>query len=340
VIGPIAALRLIELSLQAPSAAPRTVARLSVALAGDHQARTRSTRSKNFGYEAPMPPAERTSVRFFYDTFGWRKDAAGRYFDGAMADDWRSVSRWYRVACNERLRRRLASHGDMLLDAASGAVQFDDYVALSEGYRRHVCVDFSRQALVEARSRLGAKALCVQADVTALPFKDDAFDAVASLRTIYHVPVPEQPTAFRELHRTLRPGKSAVVVYAQNRHVGYPLPKRLVDLLLRNRWFARRLDSPTRPPDPPGLYFEPLPLHDVCAILETIGAAYSIRPWRSVSVSFLQLALPDNVIGRLVLRVVFGIETLLPGRCGERANYPTFVVVKDDGIGSGPRPEV
>jgi ubiquinone/menaquinone biosynthesis C-methylase UbiE len=104
---------------------------------------------------------------------------------------------------HRRLRRQLAPHRDLLLDAASGAVQLEDYVALSERYRRHVCVDFSRRALVEARSRLGSKALCVQADVTALPFRDGAFDGVASLHTIYHVPVTEQPTAFSELHRTL-----------------------------------------------------------------------------------------------------------------------------------------
>jgi SAM-dependent methyltransferase len=275
-----------------------------------------------------MSQSARESVRFFYETFGWRKDESGRYFDGAMADDWRAVTRWYRLACNRRLRHHLSRHGDLLLDAASGAVQLDDYIALSERYRRHVCVDFSRRALVEARSRLGAKALCVQADVTALPFRDGVFDAVASLHTIYHVPVSEQPTAFSELHRTLRPGKSAVVVYAQSHHLGHPLPERLVTFLTRFDWFARRLDSPSSRPKPPGLYFEPLPLNELRSILDEIGAPYAIRPWRSISVSFMQLAVPDNLAGRLILRLVFAIETLLPRRCAERGTYATLVLSK------------
>ncbi|MBY0278839.1 class I SAM-dependent methyltransferase [Candidatus Binatia bacterium] len=253
-----------------------------------------------------------------------------------MADDWRQVVRWYHHACNLRLKRFLMPRGDMLLDAASGAVQFQDYIALSDGYRRHVCVDFSRSALREARDRLGDKALCVQADVTALPFRDDTFDAVASLHTIYHVPAAEQPLAFRELHRTLRPGRSGVVVYAQDRHPGHPLPRWIVRLLLRSSRLAARLRSPNLPRSspPPGLYFEPLPLDEVETTLRALGVSFTTRAWRTLSVSFTRLVIPDNAFGAALLRWVFAVENLFPERCGKRASYPTFVLTKPRGATS------
>lgn len=46
----------------------------------------------------------------------------------------------------------------------------------------------------------------MQGDVTALPFRADAFDAVASLYTIIHVPTADHPTVVEEFARVLRPG--------------------------------------------------------------------------------------------------------------------------------------
>ena len=73
------------------------------------------------------------------------------------------------------------------------------------------------RTLEEARRELGEHGFYVLADITQLPFRLDTFDASVSLHTIYHVPVDEQPAAFRELHRTLMCGISAVVVYARRR---------------------------------------------------------------------------------------------------------------------------
>jgi ubiquinone/menaquinone biosynthesis C-methylase UbiE len=42
------------------------------------------------------------------------------------------------------------------------------------------------------------------ADAEALPFADEAFDAVVANHMLYHV--PDQPRAFREIRRVLRPG--------------------------------------------------------------------------------------------------------------------------------------
>lgn len=287
-----------------------------------------------------MSDPRRDNVRHFYETFGWQKGPDGRYLDGAMADDWRPVTAWYRRACNRRVQSFIAERGQLLLDAASGAVQLADYAAFSDGYARRVCVDFSRRALLEARERLPDKALCVQADVTALPFRDGAFDAFVSLHTIYHIPPEGQADAFHELHRTLRAGATGVVVYAQDRPELHPLPERLASWLLGKERFARRLRPAGVPLDPPPLYFHPLPIAEIRALLGRRAIPHALGTWRSISVALGRLAIPDNVVGRALLRTLFWAESAFPRWFAERASYPLFVirkrltpeVVRDDAI--------
>jgi len=275
-----------------------------------------------------MLDPRRENVRQFYDTFGWQKETDGRYRDGAMADDWRPVTAWYRRACNRRVQGMIAARGKLLLDAASGAVQLDDYVAFSAGYERRVCVDFSRRALLEARSRLPDKALCVQADVTALPFRDGAFDACVSLHTIYHVPPDDQGDAFGELHRTLRGGATGVVVYARDRRELHPLPEWLASWLLGKERFARRLRPTGAPLAPPPLYFHPLPVSAIRDLLGRRAIPHTLGTWRSISVALGRLVLPDNAAGRALLRALFWAESVFPRWFADRASYPLFVIRK------------
>ncbi len=62
------------------------------------------------------------------------------------------VARDYIHRCHLRVNRYIASHGDFLLDAGSGPVQWPEYLTYSEGYRFRVCLDISITALKEART--------------------------------------------------------------------------------------------------------------------------------------------------------------------------------------------
>ena len=57
----------------------------------------------------------------------------------------------------------------------------------------------------------------VNADVTALPWCDDAFDVVLAPHMLYHV--PDRVTAARELRRVLATGGSCIVVTNGARHI-------------------------------------------------------------------------------------------------------------------------
>ena len=143
-------------------------------------------------------------VREFYDQIGWSQVGEGLY-QNARYEDLRPVARDYIHGCRLRVNRHIASHGDFLLDAGSGPVQWPEYLTYSEGYRFRVCLDISITALKEAWTRLGAKGLYVVADIANLPFKIDAFDGIVSMHTIYHLPLSDHRGAYLEMHRVLKP---------------------------------------------------------------------------------------------------------------------------------------
>src|SRR5436190_18261996 len=154
-----------------------------------------------------MTENTKQQVREFYDQIGWSQAADGLY-QNARYEDLRPVSREYIHKCHMRVKRHLASEGDILLDAGSGPVQWPEYLTYSENYRYRLCADISITALKEARTRLGNKGLIVVADIANLPFKPEAFDDVVSLLTIYHLPLSDTKSANIDLNSVLKKAKS------------------------------------------------------------------------------------------------------------------------------------
>ncbi|NEU55798.1 class I SAM-dependent methyltransferase [Halorussus sp. MSC15.2] len=68
-----------------------------------------------------------------------------------------------------------------------------------------VGLDFSREQLGLARGNVPSVPL-VRGDMTALPFRDDAFDAVTAYHSLIHVPLDDHQTVVEEFARVLRPG--------------------------------------------------------------------------------------------------------------------------------------
>ena len=280
--------------------------------------------------------SEKAAVQAFYDDAGWGWDEkAGAYADGAVFDDLRSLTAAYRMRANERVREALPAPGGLILDAASGAIQYEDYARFSEGYRRRVCVDLSRRGLLAARRRIGAHGLFVRADVTALPFKPLAFDAVVSLHTIYHVPAEEQVTFLREIARVLKAGRGAVVVSAWQTSP-WDLALRVPGALVRR---ARRVlgklrrrpaPGPLAPAPPPAavtsLYFHPT-RRDWLRTVVPPGTSLRVRCWRSVSVDLLR-SLGDSGGSRWLLGRLAWLEDAWPGWTGRWGAYPLLVLDK------------
>jgi len=265
--------------------------------------------------------ADKQLVKNFYDQKGWFADEAGNYEDAVIFEDLRPFAQDYIKKCHDRVSRYLNPSGTYMVDAASGALQYPDYLQYSANYKYRVCVDFSFTALSECKRKLGDKGLCILADMTNMPFKDGVIDGFVSLNTIYHIPKDEQATAIKELYRLLKTGAKGVVVYEWFKHSPWMnfwmLPFRGF-VYIKNRIFdgiarifgkkdaGRRLYYYAHSPE----YFQKnLP-------------PFKIKVWRSLSVHFMRYYLHAWLGGKAILDWVYKKEEKEPEVCGTKGEYP------------------
>ena len=290
-----------------------------------------------------MPPeneqAIKQQVQSFYDHVGWREVSEGVY-QNARFEDLRPVSREYIHRCHLRAGSFLTKKGRFLLDAGSGPIQYPEYLTYSEGFDFRVCVDISHVALGEARRRIGKHGLFVVADVSALPFQKDAFEAVISLHTLHHLPAANQQDGYLEHWRVLAPGNNAVIV---NGWTDAPLMRRaeflvvIMETLLRR--FNRKNDK-SRPvkeharieklvAGPTGTYVQKFTPE---RLKEILGGQipYEIHCWRSVSVRWLRAVIHVRLGGKLLLRWLYWLEGRFAKYFGTAGQYPLIILKKTE----------
>ena len=283
---------------------------------------------------------EKQGVQRFYDEVGWSPDAGGGYGDTARFVDQRSVSREYFERCHRRLGRRLPRAGRFLLDAGSGAIPHSACLEYSRQFARRICVDLSVEALREAQGKLGDRGLYVLGDVTRLPIRDGTMDAAICLHAIYHVPADEQRTAFDELHRVLAPGAPALVVYTFGGRA--PLVRAARSLYRRLSVVRRRVagggqpagspppaaagGAPAGGPPDPELYGH---FHPSAWFAEEAWAyPVEIVCWRSIGKETLEQWFHAGLGGRILLRVLFLVESAAPRLMGRIGQYPLVIIRK------------
>jgi ubiquinone/menaquinone biosynthesis C-methylase UbiE/uncharacterized protein YbaR (Trm112 family) len=266
-------------------------------------------------------------VKNFYDQKGWFTDEAGNYEDAVIFEDLRPFAQDYIKKCHDRVSRFLNPSGTYMMDAASGALQYEDYLQYSANYKYRVCVDFSFTALSECKRKLGDKGLCVLADMTNMPFKDGVIDGFVSLNTVYHIPKDEQVTAIKELYRLLTKGGKGVVVYEWFKHSPWMnfwmLPFRGF-VYIKNRiadgtarLFGKK-DAGRR------LYYY---AHSQEFFKKNLPP-FKLRVWRSLSVHFMRYYLHSWLGGKAILDWVYKKEEKEPEVCGEKGEYPMLVFEK------------
>jgi SAM-dependent methyltransferase len=280
----------------------------------------------------------RQQVRQFYNEVGWQITGEGVY-QNTRFEDLRPVSAEYLHKCHLRVNRHLAKEGALLLDAGSGPVQYPEYRTYSEGYPYRVCADLSIVALKEAQARLGDHALCVVADVSSLPFHEDAFDGVVSLHTLHHLPVDDQLNAYREMYRVLAKDRSAVIVNGWTHSPLMEAVRPLMVLLERlGIWVARRRGREVPEPEKKaktsgtatGTFIQKL---DADWLRRELGdeMQFEFRVWRSVSVRFLRAFFYRPLAGRLWLRLLYAVEERWPRFFAEKGQYPMVIIHKIQG---------
>lgn len=284
---------------------------------------------------------EKSIVRNFYEHFGWSRDATGVYKDVVLFEDGRKVVEWYYQQTNRRVQRYIPAKGRFFLDAGSGPIPHPEYLEQSAGYDRRVCADFSFEALKQAREKLGGRGLYVQADITRLPFKNGAFDAVVAAHILYHVPAPEQAKAVEELHRTTAPDGGCVILYTRK----YPLLAKFKRLFRAERWcatipgfyrlhkwWANRSPVKNKPGgaaaiDRPPLYAHAYPYHWFERSFPK-SWGLQVRAWRVMGTAFSRRFVPDNPLGGLFVRMIYFLEDVFPRLLLRIGRYPMIIIQK------------
>lgn len=274
-------------------------------------------------------------VRDFYDQVGWQRGEEGLFVDALLFEDLRPVSRDYIHKCHMRVTRHLKHSGRYILDAASGPIQYPEYLSYSSNFDLRICADISFSALKEAKTRLGSKGIYLLADITDLPLVDNLVDAVISLHTIYHLSEDEQSLAFREIYRVLKPGCSAVVVYSWGHHSFLTnltqLPfyvfkasgktMRLLKALVERKLLRKSLQTCG-----PRLHFH---AHNYKYFRRrTWEGDFKIFVWRSVSTFFTKTYIQSWLLGKQALALIYWFEERFPCLAGRLGAYPMFIISK------------
>ena len=97
-----------------------------------------------------------------------------------------------------------------VLDAGCGSGRF--LLDLKKRYGNVTGGDFSIGLLKKAKKVGIGDVPLVQADVDKLPFKDESFDIVLSVRVIQHLRVNEQQNAINEMSRVLKKGGRLIIM--------------------------------------------------------------------------------------------------------------------------------
>lgn len=253
-------------------------------------------------------------VRDFYNTQGWGQTRDGVSVDAALWEDLRPAASQYVRACRRRILAHLPSGGERLLDAASGPIQYPEYLEYSRGFRKRFCVDISEAALAQAKKKLGERGEFVRASILELPFGDDYFDAAISLHTLYHIDREQQAQAVRQLIRVTRRGAPLIIIYTN--------PDRLFTSL--KRLFIREKVREPKSEDP--LYYFAHPLswwrqfEDECEM--------KILPWRSLTAQDSRRMIPPGFPGRILLRMIYLLEDICPGLATRWGAYPMIILIR------------
>jgi SAM-dependent methyltransferase len=213
---------------------------------------------------------------------------------GSRARDWALTEEQQLPTYEEALRRVDVRDGTRVLEVGCGTGVFLRRAADlgAEVYG----IDSSAALLELARERVPEARLQL-ADMEALPFDDDSFDAVAGFNAFFFA--VDMVAALREAGRVARPGAPVVVqVWGRHERCSLEAMKSVVRPFL-----------PPRPPDAP-----PDPDLSAPGVLEDVVLAAGLRPVDTFDVSWAFEYRDDEELGRALLAPAGIAELVGPER--------------------------
>ena len=134
----------------------------------------------------------------FYNEVGWTERKKETQ-DAILFEDLRPCASKYVAYSRKKINKYIKKKGDYILDFASGPIQYKEYLKYSQNFKLRYCVDFSKQAIKNAKKKIGIKGKYYCNDFMNINFKKNYFDSIISLHTIYHIHKNKQAKTIKKL---------------------------------------------------------------------------------------------------------------------------------------------
>ena len=248
------------------------------------------------------------NVLSFYKKVGWKNKDQITY-DSRLFEDNRKYSANYVSMCRKRIQKYIPKKGNHFLDFASGPLQYPEYIKYSKNFKTRHCVDFSNEALKQAKNKIGIRGKYYCGDFFKINFKKNYFDCILSMHTIYHINKNKQAEAIKKLIRLAKKDKPIIIVYSNPNSliskIRSLLPKKKKKSMIyfycyQNSWWNQFSD-----------------LADI-----------KILPWRSFSAQHQKILFPNNFIGSWLLKILFSLENIFQNFFSKNFQYIMIILKK------------
>ena len=229
------------------------------------------------------------SVHKFYNLIGWKKN--NKYFkDAKISEDLRFYSREYVSKCRKRILRYIPRKGVNMLDFASGPIQYNEYLSYSKNYNYRHCVDFSKDAIKFAKLKLRKSGKFYCQDFLDIKFKNNYFDCILSLHTIYHIHKLKQKKVIKKLLSISKKNTPIIIVYSN--------PNTIIDKIKLLFFYKKSKKN--------DYYFFCHPISWWEQFKDDANVEF--YPWRSLSSTHQKFLIPNNFLGKKIFKMLFYLE--------------------------------
>lgn len=244
----------------------------------------------------------------FYNKIGWKKKNK-HSLDAYLFEDLRPAAKEYVSNCRKKVNKFIPSKGLNMLDFASGPIQYKEYLSYSKNFKFRHCVDFSKSAIKEAKKKIGKKGKFYCKDFFSIKFKENFFDCVVSLHTIYHIPKNKQKEIVYKLLHITKKNKPIIIVYSN--------PNTFLSLI-KKIFFKKKQKQKIY------FYCHSLKWWQQFSNIATID----IVNWRAFSAQHQKILFPNNVIGKIMFGILFMLENKFTGFFSRNFQYPIIILKK------------
>ena len=252
------------------------------------------------------------SVKKFYDTTGWKKQSKN-FIDAEIFEDLRNCAKDYVKNCRLRILRHIPKKGENILDFASGPIQYEEYLRYSENYKYRYCIDFSSDAIEQAKEKLKNHGKYLCDDFMNIDFDKNFFDCSLCIHTLYHIEKNIQKNTVEKLINITKSKKPVIILYSNSDNLISKFKRKL------------RLNSPNY--KNPNIYFY---CHELnwWNQFKKFGDV-KIYPWRSFASQHQKILFPNNLIGKILFKLLFFLEDYFPNFFVKNFQYYFVVINKN-----------